>query len=46
MSILEEIVKNTILKLAEKKLATPLAEIKSELARLNLPKGAFKANRM
>jgi len=44
MSILEEIVKNTILKLAEKKLATPLAEIKSELARLNLPKGAFKAN--
>ena len=44
MSILEEIVKNTTLKLAEKKLATPLAEIKSELARLNLPKGAFKAN--
>ncbi|MDA9344412.1 indole-3-glycerol phosphate synthase TrpC [Gammaproteobacteria bacterium] len=44
MSILEEIVKNTILKLAEKKLATPLAEIQSELARLNLPKGAFKAN--
>ncbi|MDB9908049.1 indole-3-glycerol phosphate synthase TrpC [Gammaproteobacteria bacterium] len=44
MSILEEIVKNTILKLAEKKLATPLAEIKSELARLNLPKGAFKVN--
>ena len=44
MSILEDIVKNTILKLAEKKLATPLAEIKSELARLNLPKGAFKAN--
>ena len=44
MSILEEIVTNTILKLAEKKLATPLAEIKSELARLNLPKGAFKAN--
>ena len=44
MSILEEIVKNTILKLAEKKLVTPLAEIKSELARLNLPKGAFKAN--
>ena len=44
MSILEEIVKNTILKLAEKKLATPLAEIKSELARLDLPKGAFKAN--
>ena len=44
MSILEEIVKNTMLKLAEKKLATPLAEIKSELARLNLPKGAFKAN--
>ena len=44
MSILEEIVKNTTLKLAEKKLATPLAEIKSELARLNLPKGVFKAN--
>jgi len=44
MSILEEIVTNTILKLAEKKLATPLAEIQSELARLNLPKGAFKAN--
>ncbi len=44
MSILEEIVKNTTLKLAEKKLITPLAEIKSELARLNLPKGAFKAN--
>ena len=44
MSILEDIVKNTTLKLAEKKLATPLAEIKSELARLNLPKGAFKAN--
>ena len=44
MSILEEIVKNTTLKLAEKKLVTPLAEIKSELARLNLPKGAFKAN--
>ena len=44
MSILEEIVKNTTLKLAEKKLATPLAEIQSELARLNLPKGAFKAN--
>ena len=44
MSILEEIVTNTTLKLAEKKLATPLAEIKSELARLNLPKGAFKAN--
>ena len=44
MSILEEIVKNTMLKLAEKKLVTPLAEIKSELARLNLPKGAFKAN--
>ncbi|MDA9174849.1 indole-3-glycerol phosphate synthase TrpC [Gammaproteobacteria bacterium] len=44
MSILEEIVKNTTLKLAEKKLATPLAEIKSELARLNLPKGAFKVN--
>ena len=44
MSILEEIVKNTILKLAEKKLATPLAEIQSELARLNLPKGVFKAN--
>ena len=44
MSILEDIVKNTILKLAEKKLATPLAEIKSELARLNLPKGVFKAN--
>ena len=44
MSILEEIVTNTILKLVEKKLATPLAEIKSELARLNLPKGAFKAN--
>lgn len=35
MSILEEIVKNTILKLVEKKLATPLAEIQSELARLN-----------
>ena len=44
MSILEEIVTNTTLKLAEKKLVTPLAEIKSELARLNLPKGAFKAN--
>lgn len=44
MSILEEIVTNTTLKLAEKKLATPLAEIQSELARLNLPKGAFKAN--
>ncbi|MDB4121162.1 indole-3-glycerol phosphate synthase TrpC [Gammaproteobacteria bacterium] len=44
MSILEEIVKNTTLKLAEKKVATPLAEIQSELARLNLPKGAFKAN--
>ena len=44
MSILEDIVKNTTLKLAEKKLATPLAEIKSELARLNLPKGVFKAN--
>ena len=44
MSILEEIVKNTTLKLAEKKVATPLAEIKSELARLNLPKGAFKVN--
>ena len=44
MSILEEIVKNTTLKLAEKKLVTPLAEIKSELARLKLPKGAFKAN--
>ena len=44
MSILEDIVKNTTLKLAKKKLATPLAEIKSELARLNLPKGAFKAN--
>ena len=44
MSILEEIVKNTTLKLAEKKRVTPLAEIKSELARLNLPKGAFKAN--
>ena len=44
MSILEDIVKNTTLKLAEKKLATPLAKIKSELARLNLPKGAFKAN--
>ena len=44
MSILEEIVTNTILKLAEKKVATPLAEIQSELARLNLPKGAFKAN--
>ena len=44
MSILEEIVKNTTLKLAKKKLATPLAEIKSELARLNLPKGSFKAN--
>ena len=44
MSILEEIVKNTMLKLAKKKLVTPLAEIKSELARLNLPKGAFKAN--
>ena len=44
MSILEEIVKNTTLKLAEKKLATPLAEIQSELARLNLPKGAFKVN--
>ena len=44
MSILENIVKNTTLKLAEKKLATPLAEIKSELARLNLPKGVFKAN--
>ena len=44
MSILEEIVTNTILKLVEKKLATPLAEIKSELARLNLPKGVFKAN--
>ena len=44
MSILEEIVKNTTLKLAEKKLVTPLAEIKSELARLNLPKGAFKVN--
>ena len=44
MSILEDIVKNTTLKLAEKKLATPLTEIKSELARLNLPKGAFKAN--
>ena len=44
MSILEEIVTNTTLKLAEKKLVTPLAEIKSELARLKLPKGAFKAN--
>ena len=44
MSILEDIVKNTTLKLVEKKLATPLAEIKSELARLNLPKGVFKAN--
>ena len=44
MSILEEIVTNTILKLAEKKVATPLAEIQSELARLNLSKGAFKAN--
>ncbi|MDB9838106.1 indole-3-glycerol phosphate synthase TrpC [Gammaproteobacteria bacterium] len=44
MSILEEIVTNTTLKLAEKKRVTPLAEIKSELARLNLPKGAFKAN--
>ena len=44
MSILEEIVKNTTLKLVEKKLVTPLAEIKSELARLNLPKGVFKAN--
>ena len=44
MSILEEIVNNTTRKLAEKKLATPLTEIKSELARLNLPKGAFKAN--
>ena len=44
MSILEEIIKNTTLKLAEKKRVTPLAEIKSELARLNLPKGAFKAN--
>ena len=44
MSILENIVKNTTLKLTEKKLATPLAEIKSELARLNLPKGVFKAN--
>ncbi|MDB4028822.1 indole-3-glycerol phosphate synthase TrpC [Gammaproteobacteria bacterium] len=44
MSILEEIVKNTTLKLAEKKRVTPLAEIKSELARLNLPKGAFKVN--
>ena len=44
MSILEDIVKNTTLKLAEKKLATPLAEIKSELASLNLPKGVFKAN--
>ncbi|MDA8924972.1 indole-3-glycerol phosphate synthase TrpC [Gammaproteobacteria bacterium] len=44
MSILEEIVKNTTLRLVEKKLVTPLAEIKSELARLNLPKGVFKAN--
>jgi len=44
MSILKEIVKHTTLKLAEKKLATPLADIKSELSRLKLPKGAFKAN--
>ena len=44
MSILEDIVKNTTVKLAQKKLVTPLEDIKSELARLNLPKGAFKAN--
>ena len=44
MSILEDIVKNTTVQLAQKKLVTPLEDIKSELARLNLPKGAFKAN--
>jgi indole-3-glycerol phosphate synthase len=44
MSILEDIVKNTTVKLAQKKLVTPLEDIKSELARLNLTKGAFKAN--
>ena len=44
MSILEEIVKNTRLKLAEKKMVAPLAKIKSELVRLKLPKGAFKSN--
>jgi indole-3-glycerol phosphate synthase len=44
MSILEDIVKNTTVKLVQKKLVTPLEDIKSELVRLNLPKGAFKAN--
>ena len=44
MSILQDIVKNTTVKLVQKKLVTPLEDIKSKLARLNLPKGAFKAN--
>ena len=44
MSILEDIVKNTIAKLENKKLEMSLEEIKAELTRLNLPRGAFKKN--
>ena len=44
MSILEDIVKNTTAKLESTKLQMPLEEIKAELTRLNLPKGAFKKN--